>query len=88
MRYSHPNQDRKATDVECSMKRWRRNLRVPKGRSIEVTAMLKAIHAQENRGAVLKEAGDVIEKLKGMKLFKAARCVEEVTKYEFLYQPL
>ncbi|QDS99090.1 Transposase, Mutator family [Adhaeretor mobilis] len=40
-------------------------------------AMLKAIHAQEDREAAEKKATDVVAKLKGMRLAKAARCVEE-----------
>ena len=34
--------------------------------------LLKAIHAQEDRVAPLKKAADVVEKLEGMKLKKAA----------------
>ncbi len=58
---------------------WYRNVgsTVPKGRSKEVMAMPKAIQAQEDREAALKKAADVVEKLKGMKLAKAAKCVEE-----------
>ena len=50
---------------------------VPKGKRREVAAMLKAIHAQEDREAARKKAADVVEKLRGMKLSKAARTVEE-----------
>lgn len=39
--------------------------------------MLKAIHAQEDREAALKKAADVVEKLRGLELAKAAACVEE-----------
>lgn len=39
--------------------------------------MLKAIHAQEDREAALKKGRDVVEKLRAIKLSKAARCVEE-----------
>ena len=58
---------------------WYRNVlsSVPTGKSREAAAMLKAIHAQEDREAALKKASDVVEKLKRMKLAKAARCVEE-----------
>jgi transposase-like protein len=58
---------------------WYRNVlsSVPKGKSREAAAMLKAIHAQEDREAALKKAVDVVEKLKLMKLGKAAKCVEE-----------
>jgi transposase-like protein len=50
---------------------------VPKGKRREVAAMLKAIHAQEDREAARKKAGDVVEKLRGMRLNKAAKTVEE-----------
>ena len=39
-------------------------------------AMLKAIHAQEDREAALKKASDVVAKLKGMKLGEAAALVD------------
>jgi transposase-like protein len=50
---------------------------VPKGRVKEVVAMLKAIHAQENRKEALKKAGMVVKKLEEMKLSKAAGIVRE-----------
>lgn len=50
---------------------------VPKGKVKEVTAMLKAIHAQEDREAALEKVEAVVEKLKAMKLPEAARCVSE-----------
>ncbi len=50
---------------------------VPRGKVKEVSAMLKAIHAQEDREAALKKAEDVAAKLKGMKLAKAAAFVRE-----------
>jgi len=50
---------------------------VPKGKRREVTAMLKAIHAQEDREAARKKAADVVEKLRGMRLNKAANTVEQ-----------
>ena len=58
---------------------WYRNVlaSVPTGKSRDVAAMLKAIHAQEDRPAAEKKAADVVEKLRAMKLSKAARCVEE-----------
>jgi transposase-like protein len=43
----------------------------------EVMAMLKAIHAQEDREAAEKKAKDVVEKLRSLKLHKAAKTVEE-----------
>jgi transposase-like protein len=48
---------------------------VPKGKVKEVAAMLKAIHAQEDRGAAEAKAGQVVEKLQTMKLGKAAEIV-------------
>jgi transposase-like protein len=50
---------------------------VPKGKVKEVVAMLKAIHAQENREEALRKAGSVAEKLAVMKLGKAAKLVSE-----------
>jgi hypothetical protein len=43
----------------------------------EVAAMLKAIHAQEDKEAARKKAADVVEKLKAMKLAKASELVKE-----------
>ena len=61
------------------MVHWFRNVRtvVPTGKAREVVAMLKAIHAQEDRQAAEKKAADVVAKLHEMKLAKAARIVEE-----------
>jgi putative transposase len=50
---------------------------VPKAKVEEVAAMLKAIHAQEDREASLQKACFVIEKMKATKLTAAARTVEE-----------
>lgn len=50
---------------------------VPKSKVKEVSAMLKAIHAQEDREAALEKVDAVVEKLGGMKLPEAAACVEE-----------
>ncbi len=49
---------------------------VPRKKVKEVAAMLKAIHAQEDKVAALKKSGDVTEKLQDMKLNEAARKVE------------
>jgi transposase-like protein len=49
---------------------------VPRGKMREVAAMLKAIHAQENREAAEGKSKDVIKKLKAMKLRAAAELVE------------
>jgi putative transposase len=48
---------------------------VPAGRMKEVAAMLKAIHASEDRAAARAKAAAVTEKLTGMKLAKAAEVV-------------
>jgi transposase-like protein len=50
---------------------------VPKGKIKEVAAMLKAIHAQENREEALRKAGNVAKKLEVMKLGKAANLLSE-----------
>ena len=49
---------------------------VPNAKVREVAAMMKAIHAQENREAALAKATDVVKTLKQMKLRKAAELVE------------
>jgi transposase-like protein len=48
---------------------------VPRGRAKEVAAMLKAIHAQEDREAALSKAEQVATKLEGLRLAKAAALV-------------
>ena len=48
---------------------------IPHHRMLEVVAMLKAIHAQEDREEALKKSKAVAEKLKNMKLGKAAEIV-------------
>jgi len=50
---------------------------VPRGKVKEVAAMLKAIHAQEDRRAALDKVKAVVAKLKSMKLKEAAKTVEE-----------
>lgn len=61
------------------MVHWYRNVLsdVPSGKSREVAAMLKAIHAQEDKPAAVAKGVDVIEKLRTMKLAKAAVLVAE-----------
>ncbi len=56
---------------------WYRNVlsAVPLGKRRQVAAMLKAIHAQEDREAARKKADDVITKLREMKLNQAADTV-------------
>jgi transposase-like protein len=49
----------------------------PRGRAREVAAMLKAIHAQEDREAALIKASAVAAKLEAMKLGNAAAIVRE-----------
>jgi len=58
---------------------WYRNVgsAVPRSKSKEVMAMLKAIHAQEDREAAEKKAQDVVGKLRQMTLAKAAQIVEQ-----------
>jgi len=48
---------------------------VPTGKVKEVAAMLKAIHAQEDAGAAREKATQIVAKLKGMKLGRAAEIV-------------
>ena len=66
---------------------WYRNVltAVPKGKSKVVAAMLKAIHAQEDLEAARKKAEDVVAKLEGMRLGKAARIVREGAEETFSY---
>lgn len=56
---------------------WYRNVMrvVPTGKVREVLALLKAIHAQEDRAAALAKADQVVVKLEAMKLVKAAEVV-------------
>ena len=61
---------------------------VPKGRLREVAAMLKAIHAQEDREAAKTKGKAVVGKLRALKLGKAAEIVkkgldETLTYYAF-----
>ncbi len=50
---------------------------VPTAKVKDIAAMLKAIHAQEDRQAALEKAQAVTEKLKAMKLHTAAKTLEE-----------
>lgn len=61
------------------MVHWYRNVltAVPNSKSREVVAMLKAIHAQEDKTAAVAKGRDVIEKLRVMKLIKVAELVAE-----------
>lgn len=58
---------------------------VPKGQIKTVTAMLKAIHAQEDIEAARKKANDVAEKLKSLRLAKAAKKVADSTDETLTY---
>lgn len=68
---------------------WYRNVfsDVPKTKVKEAAAMLKAIHAQEDRPAAMEKARQVAEKLESMRLAKAAATVregyEETLRYMF-----
>jgi len=61
------------------MVHWYRNVFtvVPRGRRKEVAAMLKAIHAQEDRQAAREKAEAVADKLETMRLGQAAAIVRE-----------
>jgi transposase-like protein len=50
---------------------------VPRAKVKDVAAMLKAIHAQEDREAAIEKIAAVMKKLKAMRLAKAAKMVEE-----------
>lgn len=58
---------------------------VPRSKVKEVMKMLKAIHAQEDREASLEKALAVVEKLRNMKLSKAAKKVEESIRETLTY---
>lgn len=49
----------------------------PRKHMREVTRMLKAIHAQENKDAARKKAKDVVDKLRSMRLNEAAKKLED-----------
>ena len=61
------------------MVHWYRNVwtAVPKGKVKEVAAMLKAIHAQEDRQAARQKSQAVVEKLESMRLANAAQVVRD-----------
>jgi putative transposase len=61
------------------MVHWYRNVMsvVPQGKVQEVMAMLKAIHAQEDRPAAREKASLVVEKLVALRLGQAATIVRE-----------
>ena len=57
----------------------------PRGKVKEVSAMLKAIHAQEDHEEAVKKARSVIQKLKNMRLTEAAKTVSEGVDETFGY---
>lgn len=62
----------------CAVHFYRNVFRVvPNGKVREVAQMLNAIHASEDREAALAKAEAVVEKLRAMKLTKAAELVRE-----------
>ncbi|HYW76099.1 MAG TPA: IS256 family transposase [Gammaproteobacteria bacterium] len=66
---------------------WYRNVWkcVPSSKVKPVSAMLKAIHAQEDREAAVKKAEDVAAKLESMKLGNAATFVRETVEQTLVY---
>ena len=66
---------------------WYRNAfsHVPTTKVREVSLMLKAIHAQENRAAARAKATEVIAKLKAMRLKKVADWLEETVDETLTY---
>lgn len=66
-------------DWQRCMVHWYRNVSsvTPQSKTKEVMAMLKAIHAQEDRQAAEAKAADVVAKLRAMKLVQAATIVEQ-----------
>ena len=58
---------------------------VPNGKVRAVAAMLKAIHAQENREAARRKAQKVIQTLKTMKLRTAAALVDSAVRETFTF---
>ena len=66
-------------DWQRCMVHWYRNVSsvTTSSKAKEVMAMLKAIHAQEDRQAAQAKAADVVAKLRAMKLAQAAAIVEQ-----------
>ncbi len=69
---------------------WYRNIfsHVPSTKVREIAAMLKAIHAGEDIVAAREKAGRVIEKLRGLRLTKAAELVEAAVEETLTYYAL
>ena len=66
---------------------WYRNIfsHVPSTRVREIAAMLKAIHASEDIAAAREKAIQVIEKLRGLRLTRAAELVEAAVEETLSY---
>jgi putative transposase len=68
----------KAKFQRCNVHFYRNIFSVtPRSKMKEVAAMLKAIHAQEDKEAAQEKAAAVVSKLRGMKLKEAAKKVED-----------
>src|SRR2546423_14273114 len=66
---------------------WYRNIfsHVPSTKVREIAAMLKAIHASEDIAAAREKAIRVIEKLRGLRLSRAAELVEAAVEETLAY---
>jgi putative transposase len=66
---------------------WYRNIfsHVPSTKVREIAAMLKAIHASEDLAAAREKAIRVIEKLRGLRLARAAELVEAAVEETLTY---
>ena len=66
---------------------WYRNIfsHVPSTKVREIAAMLKAIHASEDLAAAREKANRVIEKLRGLRLSRAAELVETAVEETLTY---
>ena len=66
---------------------WYRNIfsHVPSTKVREIAAMLKAIHASEDLAAAREKAIRVIEKLRGLRLSRAAELVEAAVEETLTY---
>jgi putative transposase len=69
---------------------WYRNVfsHVPSTKMRESAAMLKAIHAGEDIAAARQKAVQVTEKLRGLRLTKAAELVETAVEETLAYRPV
>ena len=66
---------------------WYRNIfsHVPSTKLWEIAAMLKAIHVREDLAAAREKANRVIEKLRGLRLSRAAELVETAVEETLIY---